>query len=896
MKKLLRLTKLLLTAALFGVGQSAWATDVPYTIGSEGCGYRAEYSDPYTVKNGETLHITFTNNNYGTATVFHNYILEATSAVDKHDGVYFDLRGDNYAFGQGTFVQNYNGNCLSDLNGATVDNYITYAGGVITVNQIFTKAEVTTYNRVYTYTVAGNPKSVIIYVTEEAAQVTITNVETSKWSTVWSTDFSSAPSGISYSHPNATVSITDGKLLFYNGSNSDRTATVSFDDDAFEVATNWIMEYDWGASSPNTNSTTLNFVTDQGTAFSIAYDKYDGTATITSSTSTELTTTLPINNYPKAAPSTISHFKIEGVTDDGIYLTLTCGGVTYVNKQKVTSSFGYPTTFTGSTGKAQNYISFDNISFKTPAVAGFVATPTSEVRADGTNRKFTLSCLTDGATIYYATSDLEKGAAGWIEYTGEVSTAAATIYAYAKDDEDNTSEIMNFATGAGTAITLNAPTFSVTSLAEDGGYYYPIVTISNNQTGLELTPASTTLTYKFNDASIASSNPYTFTTVGTLEVIVSADGFTSNSATFEIEYPYVKTKTIDLQAITASELSSSWKLMAENTGLQGSWSSPYNGTTYSRYWYDVTEESASRITLVDGLEGWYQNSDGANKSYYIYPGLGLVVPLTTQKDDGTENGGSNYGSNNHAIYLAGGTADQYVTWKYGNNYGKYADKTTVTAGNVSFNLYRYSDILTKVEAYSPAVSVTLPSSGYATFASDYALDFANATGVKAYYATNDLENDGKINMTKITGSVPAGTGLFLQKDGEGAVSIPVVASSTTDMSANLLKRGTGAVVKSVDNGITCYVLANQASGIGFYKLDTTTGVVVSTNKAYLELPASVNPSRLAFVFDDGEATGIKNVAPVNAENEDAIYNLSGQRVSQPKKGLYVVGGKKVMVK
>lgn len=595
-------------------------------------------------------------------------------------------------------------------------------------------------------------------------------------------------------------------------------------------------------------------------------------------------------------------------------LDVTATTVTYTIKNKSTSvvlATGSYTIPDGQSNLAQGLFTFlhkasgsgyagrldiDNIKITTEIEAGFVAVPTGVITApDGKNRKFTLSCLTDGATIYYATTDLEIGAAGWKTYTGEVTTDASTIYVYAQKGSD-VSEKGSFTTGVGTAITLNAPTFSVTSLAEDGGYYYPIVTISNNQTGLELTPASTTLTYKFNDGSITSSNPYTFTTVGTLEVIVSADGFTSNSATFEIEYPYVKTKTIDLQAITASELSSSWKLMAENTGLQGSWSSPYNGTTYSRYWYDVTEESASRITLVDGLEGWYQNSDGANKSYYIYPGLGLVVPLTTQKDDGTENGGSNYGSNNHAIYLAGGTADQYVTWKYGNNYGKNADKTTVTAGNVSFNLYRYSDILTKVEAYSPAVSVTLPSSGYATFASDYALDFANATGVKAYYATNDVVDDGKINMKLIEGPVPAGTGLFLQKVGEKAVSIPVVASSTTDMSANLLKRGTGAAVKSVEDGVTCYVLANPTSGIGFYKLNTTTGVEVATNKAYLELPASKKASRLAFVFDDGEATGIKNVAPVYAENEDAIYNLSGQRVSQPKKGLYVVGGKKVMIK
>ena len=46
---------------------------------------------------------------------------------------------------------------------------------------------------------------------------------------------------------------------------------------------------------------------------------------------------------------------------------------------------------------------------------------------------------------------------------------------------------------------------------------------------------------------------------------------------------------------------------------------------------------------------------------------------------------------------------------------------------------------------------------------------------------------------------------------------------------------------------------------------------------------------------DGNATGISSIA-VEAEN-DAWYNLSGQRISTPtKKGLYIKNGKKVIVK
>jgi len=48
------------------------------------------------------------------------------------------------------------------------------------------------------------------------------------------------------------------------------------------------------------------------------------------------------------------------------------------------------------------------------------------------------------------------------------------------------------------------------------------------------------------------------------------------------------------------------------------------------------------------------------------------------------------------------------------------------------------------------------------------------------------------------------------------------------------------------------------------------------------------------VFDN-EATGIKSVVGPEAKAE-GVYNLSGQRVSQPTKGIYIVNGKKTIMK
>ena len=49
------------------------------------------------------------------------------------------------------------------------------------------------------------------------------------------------------------------------------------------------------------------------------------------------------------------------------------------------------------------------------------------------------------------------------------------------------------------------------------------------------------------------------------------------------------------------------------------------------------------------------------------------------------------------------------------------------------------------------------------------------------------------------------------------------------------------------------------------------------------------------VFDD-DADGIKTIQMNNEENNNGIYNLAGQRVLAPSKGIYIVNGKKVILK
>ena len=88
-----------------------------------------------------------------------------------------------------------------------------------------------------------------------------------------------------------------------------------------------------------------------------------------------------------------------------------------------------------------------------------------------------------------------------------------------------------------------------------------------------------------------------------------------------------------------------------------------------------------------------------------------------------------------------------------------------------------------------------------------------------------------------------------------------------------------------------YILANHGGKVGFYKW---TGSALASGKVYL--PASELAGARDFIGFD-ETTGIANI------NSDAktlfngdFFNLAGQRVAQPTKGLYIVNGKKVIIK
>ena len=205
----------------------------------------------------------------------------------------------------------------------------------------------------------------------------------------------------------------------------------------------------------------------------------------------------------------------------------------------------------------------------------------------------------------------------------------------------------------------------------------------------------------------------------------------------------------------------------------------------------------------------------------------------------------------------------------------------VYSTNSGLNLY-----YVKVEPLTESVS-TLADRNYATCVPTKKLDFSAADGITAYIATG-LNGAGTAVVITPVDVVAAGTPIIVKTDTKGAtVNVPVTTADADDVSSNLLVPGDGTTAWNGTANTTYYYLASDL----FHK--ATSGTLQS-GKAYLAI-ATGGARELGFVFaDDSQTTGINAIE--NTKTINGIFNLNGQRVSQPTRGLYIVNGMKVIIK
>ncbi len=180
---------------------------------------------------------------------------------------------------------------------------------------------------------------------------------------------------------------------------------------------------------------------------------------------------------------------------------------------------------------------------------------------------------------------------------------------------------------------------------------------------------------------------------------------------------------------------------------------------------------------------------------------------------------------------------------------------------------------------------------YATFSCPQDLDFTGSD-LRAYIASGYNKATNQVLLTRVK-DVPAGTGVFLVGQPGETYKIPYSTTSSIYMNffvANLQKSTVSATTGNFSN----YTFGEQAGDPGFYPVSGSTTLLAQT--AYLQLPTNfVAPGvKVSVIFEEDIIDGIEDF---RISNEDAeIYDLAGRRLHKAQKGIYIINGKKTLVK
>ena len=133
------------------------------------------------------------------------------------------------------------------------------------------------------------------------------------------------------------------------------------------------------------------------------------------------------------------------------------------------------------------------------------------------------------------------------------------------------------------------------------------------------------------------------------------------------------------------------------------------------------------------------------------------------------------------------------------------------------------------------------------------------------------------------------SGYVLKTTGDGNPNpVMTLTKSTTSDSFSSYLEGVAVPAGTTSDG-NMYVLNNGSQGVGFYKL--ASGKTLGVGKAYLIYTGSL--AREFFSLD--ETTGIEDINRETITN-NRYYDLQGRRVENPTNGIYIVNGKKVVIK
>ena len=239
----------------------------------------------------------------------------------------------------------------------------------------------------------------------------------------------------------------------------------------------------------------------------------------------------------------------------------------------------------------------------------------------------------------------------------------------------------------------------------------------------------------------------------------------------------------------------------------------------------------------------------------------------------------------------------------------FAAPMTIPAGKsytITVNIYNDTNIIAEEQAkgcfYGLSkialgnTTVSFGTTGYATLYAPIALTIPE--GVTAYTGTLNEDNTW-LTLAPINNIIPKEHAVILKGETGTKYTFEAAKEAGTAVTGNALKGQTSTIAKPTEG--TVYTLQSYDKDEDGVKESVIfrkyLGEKVNGGRAYIVLPANQNgtPAQSIGVrFEDG-TTDIEH-SNLNSQPSTLIYDLMGRRVEKMENGIYIVNGKKIVVK
>lgn len=298
------------------------------------------------------------------------------------------------------------------------------------------------------------------------------------------------------------------------------------------------------------------------------------------------------------------------------------------------------------------------------------------------------------------------------------------------------------------------------------------------------------------------------------------------------------------------------------------------------YLYDVVNKAyVSTPTNTTNGDKWMLTNNSVNAVYFE-----TVKPVGTGRYEFKIKNTKNNANNGHANpynqeYIANGNwnNDDQRWYLEMVDESPVCDLTHLNEGDVE------GLIAMAAENNVPMTyTATVSAAGYSTLCVPFDAELPADSEVEVYSLTDVA--DGAVQGEKVS-SVEANKPVLLKN--EGTLELTSTAVVAPESTVNGLLTGVYAS-EVIPEG--SYVLQKQNEEVAFFRVGATQPTVVPF-RAYLTVPNNEAP----VLRIGGATTGVESMS-VMENQPSVVYDMMGREVASPVKGIYIVNGKKMVIK